>query len=388
MKANLLATGSLLLLAACGQRQPPAEALATPPPAAPAPPAVAPPAHLALARLYEQFAAAADTVLRRPGQTYRVSWRVRLDTLRPLTHITPADPATYFPGDTSRGFQGYYQVEVRDSLGHRLGQHTFTKADFYPAVGPELAVSSEVVLPRLLGYSAPLGGLVFGVPFGAPGTDWYGEAVLILAPGGQLRYLGPGVESDGAALSVTLAADGRTLLTIKEIRRAGRPPLPLKRAGAELRGAFLLNDSLAVTIYEPGKTQISRTAAGSLTREFIATPWQKRLVNTFVLNTHTGQVVNRFRYDGFFEELGFIVPWEYRRETQTGYFLDSEKGIYALSGRHPTRVDFLPFKSLAFFKAPKQPNEVSFKLDGPDKHYQFYVDTLAPSRIRYQRLPQ
>ena len=121
---------------------------------------------------------------------------------------------------------------------------------------------------------------------------------------------------------------------------------------------------------------------------FNATPKQKRQPNIFVLNTHSGKVVNRFRYDGFYEELGFIIPCRYLRETQTSYFLDDKKGIYTLSSIQPTRVRYLPFDSLARFKAPKRASEVDFKLNSSAKQYQFYVDTVAPARIRYQRLSQ
>lgn len=388
MKTKLL--GLFLLFTACGQ--PSAEAPTAPQPATtpiaaptsvPEPSESEPPTRFVASRLYETFAAAADTVLRLPGHSYRLSWQVRLDTLQPLTHVTPPDLVNHFPGDTSRGFQGYYKVEVRDSLGHSLGRHTFTKADFYPAVGPELAISSEVELPRLLGYSEPLGGLVFTVPFNAPETDWYGESTLVLSPSGQVRHLGPGTGSGGADVAVTLASNGRTLLTETEIIRASGPPLLLYRPGAELRGAWLVNDSLAVTIYEPGQTQMEHTSLA-----FNATPKQKRQSNTFVLNTHSGKVVNRFRYDGFYEELGFIIPCSYLRETQTSYFLDDKKGIYTLSSVQPTRVRYLPFDSLARFKAPKRASEIGFELNSLDKQYQFYVDTAAPAHIRYQRLSQ
>jgi hypothetical protein len=183
MKNNLfIIWGLLLLFTACSQRQPSTEAPTTPQPAAISAAAPTPvskplphesPAQFVAAQIYSSFAGRSDTLLRLPGHYYRLSWQVRLDTLHPLTRVTPPDPAKHFPGDTSQGFQGYYTVEMRDSLGRRIGKHTFTKADFYPAVGPELAISSEIELPQLIGYSKPLGGLIFTVPFNAPGTDWY-----------------------------------------------------------------------------------------------------------------------------------------------------------------------------------------------------------------------
>lgn len=339
LQINLLAAGILvLLLTACGQGRQPPEAPASPPPMAetvvPAPTAPKPsvyesPAQFPASALYETFAARADTVLHQPG--YRLSWQVRLDTLLPLTRITPPDPTRYFAGDTSRGFQGYYTLAVRDSLGHRLGGHTFTKADFYPAVGPELAISSGVELPKLLGYSRPLGGLVFTVVFAAPGTDWYGEAALMLAPSGQVRYLGPGAGSDGPEVRVALATDGRTLLTGNGIKHANQPLLPLARAGAELRGVRLLNDTLALLIDEPGRSRPHANAMPS----FGATPSQRLQPNAFVRDVRTGRDISRFRYDGFFYELGYSVPLQVVASMQTVYLLDADKGLYVLPLRQP-----------------------------------------------------
>jgi hypothetical protein len=328
--------GLLLLLTACNQ-PPPSTSAPTAPQAAAAPTVAAapplpvdePPARLAAAQLYSGFSAKADTVLHLSGHSYHLSWQVRLDTLRPLTHITPPKPTIHFAGDTSRGFQGYYRVEVRDSLNHRVGRQAFTKASFYPAVGPELAISSEAELPRLLGYSAPLGGLVFKVPFSAPDTDWYGEAVLVLALSEQVRYLGNGASAGGPDLTVTLASDGRTLLTGSEIKYAGRPPIPLARTEAELRGALLLNDTLALLIYEMGQ---SRTRSDGMPY-LDATPAQQRQPNAFVRDVRNGRELSRFRYNGFYEELGYIVP--FKQLPQAVYFLDAPRGLYVLPLRRP-----------------------------------------------------
>lgn len=394
MKTNLLrAWGLLLLLTACGQHQPSAEALAAPPPATPlaVAPTLAPkqapyeaPPQFPASRLYESFAATADTTVHLPGHAYRLSWRVRLDTLQPLTHVTPPDPARHFPGETSRGFQGYYTLEIRDSLGHRVGRHVFTKADFYPAVGPELAISSGVELPQLLGYSQPLGGLVFTLAFAAPGTDWYGQAALVVAPGGQVRYLGPGTESDGPEVAVTLAADARTLLTINAIKHAGRPAIPLKRAGAELRAASLLNDTLALLLYEPGQSRMRADGMPYLE----ATPAQRRQPNAFVRDVRTGREVSRFRYDGFYYELGYIVPLQLVPRAQAVYLLDDAKGLYVLPLHQPTAGRLLPFTSLPRAASAATPGEVSFELSGQVQRYRFLADTAQATHVRYERLAQ
>jgi hypothetical protein len=390
MKSNLLISWIFLLLfvAACGQRQPATEAptVSQPAPkptvvhsAVPKQSAYESPVQFSASKLYQTFAAAADTVLHLPRHAYHLEWRVRLDTLQPLVHITPPNPARHFQGDTSRGFQGYYTVEIRDSLGRRVGHHSFTKADFYSAVGPELAISSEVELPRVLGYSEPLGGIVFSLFFNAPGTDWYGEAVLLLSPNGQIRYLGPGVEGGGTEVAVQLAADGRTLLTGNQIRHVGRPPIPLMRAGAELRGAMLLNDTLALLLYEPGQ---SRTRPDGMPY-LETTPAQRRKPNAFVRDVRNGREVARFRYDGFYEELGYTIPYQIVPQIQAVYLLDAEKGLYVLPLRQPTAGRMLPFASLSRAVSSPAASEISFELAGPAQRYQFLADTTQVMKVRY-----
>jgi hypothetical protein len=394
MKTSLYTIwGLLLLLMACSQRQPPANA-PTAPEVAASPTVVSvsqspidePPARFTAAQFYSSFSNKADTVLHLSGHYYRLNWQVRLDTLRPLTHITPPKLAIHFAGDTTRGFQAYYTVEVRDSLNRRIGRHIFTKASFYPAVGPELAISSEVELPQLLGYSAPLGGLVFKVPFNAPGTDWYGEAVLVLALNGQVRYLGAGRTGDGGPdMAVKLTHDGRTLLTGDAILHAGRPPIPLAHTGAELRGAMLLSDTLALLIYEPGQ---SRTRPDGMPY-LEATPAQRRQPNAFVRDVRTGREISRFRYDGFeieVEYVGYTVP--YYQAPRAVYLLDADKGLYVLPLRQPAAGQWLRFAALPRAAGQAVAGEVSFELAGPMQRYRFLADTTQPAKVRYQLLEE
>ncbi|MGI4833758.1 MAG: hypothetical protein ACRYFK_09885 [Janthinobacterium lividum] len=237
-------------------------------------------------------------------------------------------------------------------------------------------------LPQLLGYSEPLGGLVFTVPFNAPGTDWYRQVALVLSLTGQVRYLGLGYEGGGPAITVTLAANGRTLLTMNEIRYAGRPPILLGRVGAELRGATLLNDTLALLLYEPGRP---RTQADGMPY-LDATPAQRRLPNAFVRDVRTGREVSRFRYYGFYEELGFTIPMTVVPQTQVAYLLDADKGLYVLPLRQPAAGRLLPFASMPRATSPPAASEVSFKLAGLMQSYRFLVDTIQVASVRYQQL--
>jgi hypothetical protein len=349
-----------------------APASASPAAAAPDTKADAPAAEPGAALLYGPLRRSADTLLHIGGQRLYLQLQARLDTTQRLVARTGQDT-------TATGYQGYFTFVLRDSLHQLVAKRVVTKQLFYKAVGQELAISSGASLPVLLGYSAPMKALVFTLNFAAPETDWICGAVLLLDIQGRVRRLSEGYSVGGPAVEVGLAHDGRTVLTGTDILRANGPALPLQRPQAELRGALLLNDSLALTVYDFGSSQPELSASQRVSAMAV----QKPQPNAFIVNTHSGKLLNRFRYNGFFEELGVTIPWHRLSATHTGYFLDDKKGLYLLSEAQPTRVRLLPFASLVKFKPPQRPGEVIFDLHGYSKTYRLYVDTLAPSAIRY-----
>ena len=327
------------------------------------------------ALLYAPLGNAADTLLRIGGRQLYLQLHARLDTTQRLLAITGRDTS-------ASGYQGYFTFVLRDSLHQLVAKRVLTKQVFYKAVGQELAISSGASLPVLLGYSAPMKALVFTLNFAAPETDWICNAVLLLDLQGQVRRLSQGYSVGGPDVNVELSHDGRTVLTGTDILRANALALPLHRPQAELRGALLLNDSLALTVYE-FKSNKPAHLADLVSQKVSTASSQNFQSNAFVVNTHNGQLLTCFSYKGFFEELGVTIPWHRLPATHTGYFLDDKKGLYLLSEASPTHVRLLPFARLVKFKPPQRSGEVMFDLHGYSKTYRLYVDTLAPSSIRY-----
>jgi hypothetical protein len=353
-------------------RYPAAAPTSTSPPAAPTTKSDTSAAWPGAALLYAPLRSSADTLLRIGGRRLYLQLQARLDTTQRLVARTEQDT-------TTAGYQGYFTFVLRDSLHQLVVKRVLTKQLFYKAVGQELAISSGACLPVLLGYSAPMKALVFTLNFAAPESDWMCNAVLLLDLQGRIRHLSQGYGVGGPAVEVGLARDGRTVLTGTEFLRANSPALPLQRPQTELRGALLLNDSLALTVYDFGRNEPALSASQRVS----PTLSPKLQPNAFVVNTHSGQLLTRFRYQGFFEELGVTIPWHRLPATHTGYFLDDKKGLYLLSEAQPTHVRLLPFASLVKFKPPQRTGEVMFDLHGYNKTYRLYVDTLAPSAIRY-----
>jgi hypothetical protein len=327
--------------------------------------------------------ASADTLLTLNGHSYRLRMQAELDSTQHLTTIVASEPGRF---DTIRGNEGRFTFTLRDSLNRLVFRRQLHKADFYQRIGAEVVVQSGADAPTFLGYSAHLGALVFTLGFAVPGTDWGSEAVLLLDMQGRVLRMANGNNYGGSPEAFpTLSKDGFTLLVADEIIRANRPAISLEKPNAELRGAFFLSDTALVAVYELGKWQKKRTSTGA-EGEFISTSAQNKAPNAFVLNTRSGQLLGKFRYAGYVEEMGYTVPRFYLPNSGTMYLLDENKGLTMLMQKEPAKSISLPFAVLNKFTAPKRKTEIRFERQAANKQFAFYFDTLKPTQVRYQLL--
>ncbi len=348
-------------------------------PTAPAVPAPKPPPY----RRGWAPPAATDTLVVLNGQPHRLLLEAETDSTQRLT-------ATYAPApgqlERVRGYQGRYTVTLRDGAGHQVFRRQLRKADFFRRAGTDIVTESEAYVPQLLGYSAPFGGLAFTVDFMVPDSDVGSQVVLLLDLTGKTLRLSAGRDpGSGPECDPALSADGSALLTPSELLRPNRPPLRLARLDAELVGASFLSDTTVLVVYAPGRTHLIRSPDGLDTYGRTPTPQQLRAPNAFVRHTRSGRVLCKFRYHGFYQELGYTIP-SYRART-THYLLDEKRGLYLLPLRAPLRPTELRFAAMHLFAPPQKPAEVRFEIHSQETDFAFYVDTTsAVPRIRYQRI--
>lgn len=323
------------------------------------------------------------------GKTHRLLLRARNDSTRPLTalsYFSDDDRARQHPTPV-RGYDGRFTFTLRDANGQQVFQRQLRKADFAKMGAPEIVVESAAAVPAFLGYSAALGALVFTVDFVVPESDDGFQAVLLLGLQGQVLRLSHGrALSGGPDCDPALAPNGRAVLTSSEIIRPNQVPLRLARAGADLAGAFFLTDTTVLAVYDPGKNRPVRLPDGLLSYERRVTPQQQQAPNSFVLRVSNGRIVNRFRYKGFYEGMGYSVPHHTLRAARTCYLLDEKRGLCLVSLAAPGPPVTLKFAEMPRFAAPQAGPEVRFQLQGEDAQFAFYADTTNPRHVRYQRL--
>ena len=219
----------------------PAEPGATPAAVRPAAPAPYRPGWAPLARI--------DTAVVFGGQPYRLRLEAETDSLERLKTVYQPYPGHY---EVARGYQGTFTFTLHDHDGQALFRRRLRKADFYKAAGPDIVTESEA-------YSPAFGAMIFTLDFMVPDSDVGAQVILMLDLNGRVLRISDGRDPGGGPdADPALTPDGRALLTGSELLRPGQPPLRLRRADADLAGAFLLSDTTGVAIYAPGRSHLSQ----------------------------------------------------------------------------------------------------------------------------------
>ena len=401
MRILLIAGVLLVLVWGCEKRayltekSPPVSTAAVPlaaPVPAPAPPAPAsPPApvprKLPAPRYPVGWAppVARDTTIVLNGQTYHLRLAAETDSTQRLRTRYEPVPGHF---EEARGYQGRFTFTLRDQHGQQVFRRQLRKNDFFSVAGEDIVTESEAFLPELMAYSAPFGALALTLDFMVPDSDVGSQVVVLLDLSGRVVRLSEGcIPGNGPDCEPALSADGRSLLTGSELLRPRQPALRLARPTADMVGAFLLCDTTLLVVYTPGKAHLIRTLGEPETYGRTPTPQQLRAPNAYVRHTRNGRVLRRFRYSGYYEELGFSIPRHYLPATATHYLLDEKRGLRLVPLAPPAMPTELRFDAMARYTPPRKPAEVRFELQGSGTGFAFYVDTtsLMP-RIRYQRL--
>ena len=326
-----------------------------------------------------------DTAVVVNGQPYRLRLEAETDSTQRLKTTYQPYPGHY---EQARGYQGRFTFTLHAPDGQQVFRRQLRKADFYKAAGQDIVTESEAYRPELLAYSPAFGALVFTLDFMVPDSDVGAQAVLLLDLTGQVVRISDGrAPGGGADCDPALTPNGRALLTGSELLRPQQPPLRLHRADADLAGAFLLTDSTVLVVYALGKAHLIHAPGEPETYGRTPTPQQQRAANAQVRHIHTGRVLSRFRYAGFYEELGYTIPRAYAAGTH--YLLDERRGLRLVPVATPAHTTEVLFAAMRHFVPPQRRNEVRFELQSAGSGFAFYVDTtsLLP-RIRYQRLDE
>ena len=324
-----------------------------------------------------------DTAVVFNGQPYRLRIEAETDSTDRLKTTYEAYPGHH---EVARGYQGHFTFTLHDHDGQALFRRRLRKSDFYKTAGQDIVTESEAYRPELLAYSRAFGAMIFTLDFMVPDSDVGAQVILMLDLAGRVVRISDGRDPGGGPdCDPALTPDGRALLTGSELLRPGQPPLRLHRPDADLVGAFLLTDTTVLAVYAPGRTHLIHAPGAPETYGRTPSVQQKAAPNALVRHIRTGKVLIRFRYGGYYEELGFTIPRAYAGGTH--YLLDEQRGLRLLPAAAPARTSEVRFAAMPRFVPPQRRQEVRFELQSASNGFAFYVDTTSQQpRIRCQRL--
>jgi hypothetical protein len=388
-----------LLLISCNSHPPATvvqEKPAVPPPTAPpvvAPvPAVALPDTVDVSSLYYHTTygkTAADTLLKIGEHHYRLQLQARPDSSQQLKMAAATPDSTTAAGEQADDAGPFYNVRytitLLDSVGHRQFRTTFTKPSFYPVIGKELVLQSIAIRPEFIGYNGPRQLLLFRQEFGVDGTDWMADAFLAIDLKGKLQQLKADNDygGGGADCRIQQSPDGRAILTCQELLLPGGRRQSLHKPNGLLVAARFLSDTTLLTVYD--FVTVHQTQA-----EYYKSPIPsyRTAPNAFILSARTGKAIARFRYNGYHEELGYILPRQYAWQTKTYYLLDDKRRVIRIIPKEkPQLTHEVSVLQLPKFKAPRQQNELRVPLSTEGTSAMLYVDTIT-HKMRFQVLSE
>ncbi|MBG8556360.1 hypothetical protein [Hymenobacter guriensis] len=404
---------SVLLLTSCEQQRPVSQA----PSAAVVPPdstysvvlqpsPVAPPPAsdtTDVSRVRFGYRIGHDTTFYSGPQKYRLLLRAETDSTKPLVTTTQGTVGPAFADDTSsfaktgrvRGYQGHVAITLFDAAGKQVFHRKVRKEELYSVASRDVVTVSELVPPMFVGVHAPSQTLVFSLDIGIPYSDVWQRCVLVLGFNGQVKRLATSYSSnwDAPDCEPRLLPDG-TLLTCEALVSPDGRQVSLVKPKAQLLAAFPLTDSTFYLLYRYGqyRPQLSVDTTETL-NEFAITaafndpawaedPHMKNKPNAFIINRR-GNVRKTFRYTGVSGAIGFDVPRFYLPQTHTYYFLMESGGLQTIDKHNAHQVTTIPLARLQTFRKPSKPTEARIVLN----NYAFYIDTLRPKQVRYQKLP-
>jgi hypothetical protein len=336
--------------------------------------------------------AVTDTLVKIGGHHYRLQLKAWPDSSQQLKMVAASaaitDSTTAVDeqaGDAGPFYNVRYTITLLDSVGHQRFRRTFTKPSFYPVMGKELVLQSIAISPEFIGYNAPRQLLLFRQEFGVDGTDWMADAYLALDLNGKLQQLKADNDygGGGADCRIQQSPDGRAILTCKELILPSGRHQSLHKPDGLLVAARFLSDTTLLTVYD--FVTVHQTQA-----EYYKSPIPRYRTapNAFILSARTGKAIARFRYNGYYEELGYTLPRHYAWQTKRYYLLDDSRHVIRIIPKEkPQLTHEVSLLQVPKFKAPRQQNELRVPLATEGTSAMLYVDTVT-QKMRFQVLSQ
>lgn len=300
----------------------------------------------------------ADTILVINDEEYKLLYSSKTET-----KVFYKDTSIYIEKgkihhDSYKGYNNTYTISLKDNTEKPIFRIVLTKDNFRSIFDGYILTKSESYLPDFIGYIKSFRSFIFTVDFWIPDSDVGGQCFFMISDKGNLtnislnNYYGGG-DCDG---EIEIPQDEEFILTCRNIYNKNGVIVDITSKKAFQVGTKLINDNTILVIQEYNDTLNSPNA---------------------ILMDNSGKSLKSFVYKGYYEVLGYTVPWYFDSISDNYIFLDEEqKNIRVMSKSKPLSTFTVGFSKMKPYKEDKLDNELVFNLNTEFSENTFAFDTL------------
>lgn len=270
--------------------------------------------------------------------------------------------------DTYKGFNNTYTISLKDNTEELIFTTTITKENFRNIFDEYILAKSESYLPDFIGYVKSFRSFIFTVNFWIPDSDVGGQCFFMINDRGELtnvslnNYYGGG-DCYG---EIEIPENENFILTCRKIYKANGDIVDITSFHVPQIGTKLINDNTILVIQEYNDSL--------------------KIPNA-VLMDNSGKSLKSFVYKGYYNVLGYTVPWYFDSLCNNYIFLDEEqKNIRVMSKDRPLSTYTVGFSKMKPYKEDQLENELVFNLNTEFSENTFAFDTLKRTfRLRQKK---
>lgn len=255
------------------------------------------------------------------------------------------------------GYNTSYKITLKEK-DNTLFTLTFNKEHFRNILNPYTLCKGEAYLPELKFYASAFTSFVFTVDFWIPESDVGEHGMLMVDKTGRLynithEYYYGGGDCDG---EIEMPEDEKFIVSCTQIFHPNGQKIDITQPHLAQVGVKLINDKIILVIQEFTDTLNQPNA---------------RLIDT------QGKTLKTFVFKGYYNVLGYTVPWHYDSHFEQYILLDEEQEhIRIINKKSPLSTYTVSFAEMKPYRDDTREHEIIFNINTEFSENFFALDTV------------
>ncbi len=307
-----------------------------------------------------------DTVLTINNQKFNLSYSAKIEPSKMISYPYIYSEKGKVYKNIYKGYNATYTISLTDSFGKIVFSKILTKDNFKKIFDGDILTRTEAFLPNFIGYLNNFNAFLFTIEFLVPDSDVGGQCFFMINNKGAIiensmnNYYGGG-DCDG---EIEIPMSGDFILTCRKILNKNGKNINITKEKFWQIGTKLINENTILVIQDYNDTTNVQNA---------------KFIDNF------GKILKSFKYNGYYNTLGYTVPMYFDSLNNNFILLDEEqKNIRIVNKNKPLLTYTVAFNKMKSFNNDKQENELVFDLNTEFSNNTFAFDTLTNS-FRYKK---